>query len=113
MGGLDSAEVCELVGLFLLFQLEQIIPQENVDLYRDDGLAVVELPDPGIKRLRKKIIQLFTSHGLKITTQVNIKTTDFLNVLLDLQTDLHNTDHTRRHPASLYTYTRTPTTPDM
>ena len=89
MGGLDRAEVCELVGLFLLFQLEQIIPQEDVGLYRDDGLAVVELPGPGIERLRKKIIQLFASHGLKISTEVNINTTDFLDVLLDLQTGLH------------------------
>ena len=89
MGGLDSAEVCELVGLFLLFNIEQLIPQEDVGLYRDDGLAVVELPGPEIERLRKQIVQIFTNHGLKITTQVNITTTDFLDVLLDLRTGLH------------------------
>ena len=89
MGGLDSAEVCELVGLFLLFNLEQLIPKEDVGLYRDDGLAVVELPGPEIERLRKRIIKIFSSHGLKITTQVNITTTDFLDVLLDLQSGLH------------------------
>ena len=44
MGSLDSAEVCELVGLFLLSKLERFIPKDQIGLYRDDGLAVVELP---------------------------------------------------------------------
>ena len=89
MGSLDSAEVCELVGLFLLSQLEQLIPQNQIGLYRDDGLAVVELPGPDIERLRKKVTKLFSNHNLKITTQVNITVTDFLDVMLDLQTGLH------------------------
>ena len=86
MGSLDSAEVCELVGLFILSQMEQLIPQHQIGLYRDDGLAVLELPGPDIERLRKKVIKLFSSHGLKITTEVNIKTTEFLDVLLNLET---------------------------
>ena len=40
MGSLDSAEVCELVGLFLLSKLERLIPKDQIGLYRD-GLAVV------------------------------------------------------------------------
>ena len=38
MGSLDSAEVSELVGLYLLSDMEKIIPQEYLGLYRDDGL---------------------------------------------------------------------------
>ena len=56
MGGLDSAEVCELVGLFLLNQMEVVIPQELLGLYRDDGLGATDLPGPALDRLRKEII---------------------------------------------------------
>ena len=86
MGSLDSAEVCELVGLFLLSKMEELIPKQHLGLYRDDGLAVVRLPGPDVERLRKKVIKLFSTHGLKITTEVNIHTTDFLDVMLDLKT---------------------------
>ena len=89
MGSLDSAEVCELVGLFLLSQLEQLIPKANIGLYRDDGLAILELAGPQIERLRKNVIKLFSKHNLQITTQVNIKVTDFLDVIFNLQTGLH------------------------
>ena len=36
MGSYDDAEICELVGSFLLSQLQNI----NIGLYRDDGLAI-------------------------------------------------------------------------
>jgi len=61
MGSLDSAEVCELVGLFLLSKLEPLIPKDQIGLYRDDGLAVVELPGPEVERLKKKVVKLFLS----------------------------------------------------
>ncbi|XP_072050354.1 uncharacterized protein [Amphiura filiformis] len=38
MGSFDGAETCELVGLYLLSQLQHI--DINVGLYRDDGLAI-------------------------------------------------------------------------
>ena len=63
MGSLDSAEVCELVGLFLLSQLENLIPQSKLRLYRDDGLAVVNLPGPEVERLSKDVKQLFSKHN--------------------------------------------------
>ena len=46
------AEVCELIGLFLLSHMEQLIPSEQLGLYRDNGLAVVELPGPEIEHLK-------------------------------------------------------------
>jgi len=42
MSSFDGAEVCELVGLFILDQLDNILRKENVGLYRDDGLAVLK-----------------------------------------------------------------------
>ena len=39
MGAPDGAEVCELVGLFILNELKRRIPEVNFGLYRDDGLG--------------------------------------------------------------------------
>ena len=41
MGSLDGAEICELVGLYLLSQLSDL--GITVGLYRDDGLCAVKL----------------------------------------------------------------------
>jgi hypothetical protein len=87
MGGYDSAEVSDLVGLYILNKIEAVIPQEHVGLYRDDGLAVVQGSGPQIDRIRKKIIQVFAKEGLKITVEANIKTTNFLDVNLNLDLD--------------------------
>ena len=40
MGAPDGAEVCELVGLFLLSEVKANFPALEFRLYRDDGLAV-------------------------------------------------------------------------
>ena len=44
MGSFDGAEVCELVGAFLLHHLSQYIERFNIGLYQDDGLAVLKTP---------------------------------------------------------------------
>ena len=74
-----------MVGLYLISCLENLIPREHMGPYRDDGLAVLETSGPEIERLRKNVIKLFNKHGLKITTEVNIKITDFLDVVFDLE----------------------------
>jgi len=61
MGSMDSAEVSELVGLFLLSKLERLIPKDQIGLYRDDCLAVVELPGPEVERLKKRLSNFFLS----------------------------------------------------
>ena len=56
MGSFDGAEICKLVGLFLLDRLASVLGKENVGLYRDDGLAVLRNKSgPTMKRTRKKI----------------------------------------------------------
>ncbi len=42
MGSYDGAEICELVGLFILNKLGQKFGKENIGLYRDDGLAITQ-----------------------------------------------------------------------
>ena len=41
MGRFDGGNICELVGLYLLDKLSNLIGRENVGLYRDDGLAAI------------------------------------------------------------------------
>ena len=42
MGSFDGAELCELVGLYLLNKIKPLLGTGNVGLYRDDGLAIVK-----------------------------------------------------------------------
>ena len=42
MGSYDGAEVCELVGLFILNELKNEVKKEDIGLYRDDGLLVLK-----------------------------------------------------------------------
>ena len=86
MGSFDGAKICELVGLFLLNNLTQLVGSNNIGLYRDDGLAILEnASGPSSKRIKKRIIKLFQHHGLKIIAEINLVQTNFLDVTFDLR----------------------------
>ena len=42
MGSKHGAEISELVGLYILQGLKEIIPQHIVGIYRDDGLIAMK-----------------------------------------------------------------------
>ena len=42
MDSFDGAEICKLVGLFVLSKLAEKFGKENVGLHRDDGLVLIE-----------------------------------------------------------------------
>ena len=87
MGSYDGAEICELVGLYLLNKLTTIVEKGQIGLYRDDGLLVVHNANgPKLDRLRKDIIKVFKDEQLNITIDTNLKLTDFLDVTFDLET---------------------------
>ena len=87
MGTYDGAEVCELVGLFLLEKLSPLISREKVGLYRDDDIAVVKNSNgPMLDRLRKDILAILKNEGLSMTIQTNYIQTDFLDVSLNIST---------------------------
>ena len=74
-----------IVRLYLLNSLRKEITQEDVGLYRDDRLIIVKNANGHtLDSLRKRIIRIFKSEGLKITIEANLTTTDFLDVTLDL-----------------------------
>ena len=88
-GSYDGAEVCELVGLYLLHKLQPLFVNGSyVGLYRDDGLgAVRNMSGPLEDRVRKDIIEMFKNEGLQITISINLKSTDFLDAQFDLPTN--------------------------
>ena len=67
MGYFDVAEVCKLVGSFILEQLSQFSKHHSVWLYRDDGLAILKgLSGPETERVEKKVRKVFKDRGIKI-----------------------------------------------
>ena len=85
MGSMDGAELSELVGLYLLYEMEKFLPKGSVGLYRDDGLCIVKGNGQQVERVRKKLIKMFQNEGLKITTMGNLTVVDYLDVVFDLQ----------------------------
>lgn len=91
MGSFDGAEVCELVGAFILNELSTLIPKHSIGLYRDDGLAVLKnTSGPQIERTKKEISRIMKSFNLKITIDANLKVTNFLDVTFSLETGKHS-----------------------
>ena len=60
MGAHDGAEVCELVGNYLLYKLSKLYEKKDIGLYRDDGLAVFKNKSgPETEKIKKSIQALF------------------------------------------------------
>ena len=91
MGSYDGAEICELVGLFILYRIGEIFEQANLGLYRDDGLAYFHnINGSQHDRLRKKFIKTFKDEfGLNITIETNLKVVNFLDTTLNLTNGKH------------------------
>ena len=91
MGAPDGAEICELVGLFLLSEVREKIPDLTMGLYRDDGLGYhrARMPIPRMEKIRQELTQIFKEHGLKITVEKpNLTMVNFLDVTLDLEKEI-------------------------
>ena len=113
MGSYDGAEVCELVGLYLLPKIAKILGGDSVGLYRDDGLGYLKGKSKvETERIRKQLHKLFKDEGLSITCETNLDITDFLDVTFDMKNDKYypynkpgNTPqyvhHQSNHPPSI------------
>ena len=89
MESFDSAEVCELVGLYILGILAQKFKNSSIGLYRDDGLAAFHnINSQTSDRIRKDITSIFKDLGLNITIQANLKEVNFLDVTFNLTTGM-------------------------
>ena len=66
MGSFDGAEICELVGLFILSILTKRFGKNCIGIYRDDGLAIIPNANgPKSEKARKDVTKLFKNHNLK------------------------------------------------
>ena len=65
MGSFDGAEICELVGLFILNHLGKRFGKENIGLYRDDGLAIIKSKSARLlDKTRKELHKIFEQFDL-------------------------------------------------
>ena len=80
MGCYDGAEVCELVGLYILHKLTSAFPDGNIGLYRGDGLAIFKnINTRSGDNVRKKFSEILGNLGLKIRVQSNLKVVNYLD----------------------------------
>ena len=85
MEAYDGAEICELVGIFMLSLLSKKYSSNNIGFYRDDGLSVFRNIIGQQAEKHKKIIQkLFKDEGFQIIIKCNLKIVDYLDVTLNL-----------------------------
>ena len=87
MGSYDGAETCELVGSFLLSQLQDL--DVNIGLYRDDGLAISNTTPRGTENIKKQICRVFSHNGLRITIEANKQIINFLDVTFNLNNNTY------------------------
>ena len=111
MGSYDGAEICELVGLFILSKLTAVYKRNSsIGLYRDDGLAAFEgIGSRTADKIRKNFSAIFNETGLNITVQAHLKVVNYLDITLDLNSGKYYPYRKPNNPPS--TSTRFPTIP--
>ena len=86
----DGAEVCELVGSFVLNKPTSIINKSDISLYDDDGLGIVQnVSKPEMERKKKAIVIVFKGCNLSITIECNLKILHFLDVTFGLDNNVY------------------------
>ena len=90
MGACDGAEVCELVGIFMLNKISEKYNKNDVDLYRDNGLAVFKnITGPESARIKKKL----KKYGPEIIIESNKKAVHYLDVTFNLKDETYKPYH--------------------
>ena len=93
MGAYDGAELCELVGTYMLNVLSKKYNKNDFGLHRDEGLVVLKNKSGSkSEQVKKNIQKIFKEHGLDVTIQCNIKVVNYLDVTFNLNdgTDREN-----------------------
>ena len=85
MGGYDSAQIADLVSLYILDTLSRIVDLLQIGLNHDDGILYIPNSDgPKCLSIQKKIMSAFKFLGFKIEISSNIEIANFLDVTLNL-----------------------------
>ena len=102
MGSFDGAEVCELVGIYILCFLAKLINKKDCDLYRDDGRLILRYVNgEQIDWIHKNIIKIFKNIRFAIDFKANLKIVDFLDNTFNLN---HGTYRAYKKPNDLLLY---------
>ena len=90
MGAYDGAEVCELVGCFMLSIVTSKYNKKDIGIYQDDGLAVFKNKSgPQSERIKKEFQKTFKNHKLDIVIQCNMTSVDYLDVMFNLMNGIY------------------------
>ena len=102
MGIYDGAEVCELVGTFLLEKISEICNEGHIGLYRDDGLVIFRNKSgTQLEKIKTKLQRLFKVYNLEIAAESNQK---IVNYLKYIHTESNHPPNIIKHiPASIET----------
>ena len=85
MGAYDGAEVCELIGIFLLNLVGRQYDPKNIGLYRDDGLSIFKnCSGPQMEKIKKRLQKVFKNNGLNVIIECNMKIVNYLDVTFNL-----------------------------
>ena len=87
MRSFDRAELCELVGLYLLNILKSEFVGKNIGLCRDDGFSCFENNSgPELEKIKKNICKIFKDNGSNIIIETNLHITGYPVVTFNLKT---------------------------
>ena len=87
MRSFDGAELCKLVGIYILCFLAKLINKNDCGLYRDDRLPILwNVNGQQTDRMPENIIQIFKYTGFTIELETNLKIVDFLDITFNLNT---------------------------
>ena len=87
MGTYGGAEVCELVGTYILFPLSEKYNKKDFRFYRDDWLGVVK------NKSGPETEKIFKENKLDIVIQYNMKIVNYLDVSLNLNNSNYKPYH--------------------
>ena len=85
MGSYFGAELCNLVGLYILDRLQKNYMSNQIGLYRVDGLAINKYKNnQDYENIKNQTIKIFEDIGFSITINIGITRCNFLDITLDL-----------------------------
>ena len=90
----------------LLNNLANKFDKNSVRLYRDDGLPLFKnINDHHADKISIEFHQLFKENGLSLEIECNLKTIDYLDLALDLNTGTYN-PYRKPNDETLYIYAK-------
>ena len=77
-GVYDGEEVCELIGIYMLYLIGKKYVSKGIRLCRDDGLALFKnVSETASEKIKKQ-------NGQQMITECNLKVINYLDVTLNL-----------------------------